>query len=410
MKSEPRRAQLASIALTTILAGLTSRAPAESPAVNSLVTNPSFEKSGPATLPEAWHGDPAVYAVDAKERHSGTSSLRYVNTDAARYRLCSQKVPLRAGWKCRFGAWVKTKEVQGAESGATICVEWQDARGKWLGGSYPHGIKGTHDWTHMEEVTRIPDDAATVTLACYVRRGMTGTAWFDDVELARIVDPPMQVIMRAPVYRGWIPAHSPEHAQVRVRLDLRDYDIHPEDVHVHARLCDARGTTLWESPALAGAKSLDVDVPTRNLAVGSYDLALRLTDPDGKEIQANHQRLQRLADDFHPRCRIDEHRRLLVDGKPFFPLGMYFSGVSEADFKTYSASKFNCLMPYEPPTLKQMDLAARYGLKVIYSVKDLYFGSAHCPATIHSEADEEPLVRARIRQFRENIRLCLPGI
>ena len=402
MKSVSQTTLVAIIALTTTLAGLASRAPAESPIANNLVINPSFERSEPAKLPDGWHGDPVVYAGDAQKRHSGTSSLRYANKDASRYRLCSQKVPARAGWKCRFGAWIKTKDILGAESGATVCLDWQDARGKWLGGSYPHGIKGTHDWTHLEEVTRIPEDAAAVTLACYVRRGMTGTAWFDDVELVRVIDPPMQVIMRSPVYRGWITSQSPKKGQVRIRLDLRDYELRLQDVQVEVWLDDARGAPLWESPPLAGAKSLDVDIPVRDLAVGSYDLAIRLTGPGGKELQTAHQRLQRLADDFHPRCRIDEHCRLIVDDKPFFPLGMYFSGVNEADLKTYSASKFNCLLPYQPPSIKQMDLAARYGLKVMYSVKDLYFGSAHCPPNIRSESDEEPLVRARVRQFRDH--------
>ena len=334
------------------------------------------------------------------------SSLRFVNMAADRYRLCSQKVQVRPGRKYRFGVWVKTKDIRGAESGATICLEWQDAKGKWLGGDYPHGVKGTHGWTHIEEITRVPQDAAAVTLACYVRRGMTGTAWFDDVELVRITDPPMQVIVRAPAYRGWITSEGPEQAQVRVRLDLRDYNLRPQDVRLRVGLRNASGATRWESLVQPGAESgsvLDVTVPVRDLAPGSYELELQLTaGPEGKVLQTSHQRLQRLPGDFHPRCRIDEHRRLLVDGKPFFPLGMYFSGVDEADLRIYSASKFNCLMPYEPPTLKQMDLSHRHGLKVIYSVKDFYFGSRYCPGAIHSEADEEPLLRARVRQFRDH--------
>ena len=113
-------------------------------------------------MPDGWHGDSSVYAIDTQQRHSGTSSLRFVNTAADRYRLCSQQVPVRPGWKCRFGAWVKTKDIRGAGFGATICLEWRDANGKWLDGSYPHGIKGTRDWTHIEEIARVPDDAATV--------------------------------------------------------------------------------------------------------------------------------------------------------------------------------------------------------------------------------------------------------
>ena len=280
MKSESRQI-LASIIVTTLLAAFAVHR-AESPILNNLVINPSFEQSGSASLPEAWHGDSSVYASDSQQRHSGTSSLRYVNTDAGRYRLCSQKVPVSKGWKCRFGPWIKTKDIRGAESGATVCLEWQDARGKWLGGSYPHGIKGTRNWTRLKKIARVPEDAVAVTLACYVHRGMTGTAWFDDVELTHIVDPPMQVIMRSPVYRGWIASHGPEREERVDCVDLRDYNVHLQDVRLHARLSDAHGTTLWQSPELAGAKSLDVDVPIRGLLFGNYDLAHAIDRPEWK--------------------------------------------------------------------------------------------------------------------------------
>ena len=49
---------------------------------------------------------------------------------------------------------------------------------------------------------------------------------------------------------------------------------------------------------------------------------------------------------------------------------MYWSSINEDDLKIYADSKFNCLMPYGSPSAGQIDLAGRYGLKVIYSVKD----------------------------------------
>jgi hypothetical protein len=373
-------------------------------AAANLVTNPSFEQSSRLAMPERWHGDRQVYAIDTEVHRSGKSSLRFTNTNPGRYVLCSQKVPLCPGWKCRFGVWVKTKDILGPESGATICLEWHDASGKWLGGSYPTGIMGTHDWTEIEETARVPENAASVTLSCYARRGMTGSAWFDDVQLIRITDPPMHVMLRKPVYRGWITAQSPENAQVRVQLNLRDYDLRPQEVQIHAQLRDSN-SKRWEStvqPKEGEAGVLDLSVPVRGLPPGPYDLELRLTGPDGKELQVAHQRLVRVADDFRPYSYVDEHRRLLVGGKPFFPLGMYFSTIQESDLKVHAQSKFNCLMPYGPPTQSQMDLAQRYGLKVIYSIKDWYAGSEYCPKFIRSEADEETQVRARVRQFRDH--------
>jgi hypothetical protein len=102
-----------------------------------------------------------------------------------------------------------------------------------------------------------------------------------------------------------------------------------------------------------------------------------LIDRQGEELFAIDHSLERVSDDFAPTCLIDQHRRLLVDGEPFFPLGMYWSSIKEDDLQIYAQSKFNCVMPYGSPNRQQMDLAERYGVRVIYSIKDWYAGSRH---------------------------------
>lgn len=372
----------------------------------NLVANPSFEQPGKASsLPEGWNGDPRVYNADAEVRRSGRLSLRFVNLDPKRYCLCSQRIPLRPGSKCRFSAWIKTKDITGNDSGASVCLEWQDKNGQWLGGRYPTGLHGANDWTCVEETTRVPEEAVSCSITCYVREGMTGTAWFDDVEVVRIVDPPMQAVLRSPVYRGRITDDGPAEAQVQVRLRLTDYDLKPADLRLEVRLRDAAGKVHWKStltdnPASGGL--FDLRVPVRGLPVGRYELELRLLGPGGKELQTVRHALVRVGDDFRPQCTIDEYRRLLVNGKPWFPLGMYFHDINEPDLKVYGQSKFNCLMPYGTPTREQMDLAQKHGLKVIYSIKDWYAGSQYRPASIRTAADEEPQLRARVREFRDH--------
>jgi hypothetical protein len=81
---------------------------------------------------------------------------------------------------------------------------------------------------------------------------------------------------------------------------------------------------------------------------------------------------------------------------------MYWSSINEEDLRLYGDSKFNCLMPYGSPNRGQMDLAEKYGLKVIYSIKDWYAGSRWCPSTIKTPDDEEPIVRNRVREFRDH--------
>ena len=336
---------------------------------------------------------------------TGKASLKYVNHDAKRYVLCTQRLPVQAGWKCRASAWIKTQNIAGDESGATICLEWQGKDGKWLGGVYPAGIKGTRDWTRVEAITRLPEDAASCSVACYVREGMTGTAWFDEMEVVRVADPPMHSVLLSPVYRGWIDPDSAKEVRLRVRWNLADYDIRPQDLRIRALLTGRRGNVLKEVEGhLKGSREgfLDLKVPLTSVWWGTYDLAVRLERPGGKELQVDHHRLVKWGKRPPSKCLIDEYRRLRVDGKPFFPIGMYWSSITPQDIEVYAQSKFNCLMPYGSPTKEQMDLAQKHGLKVIYSIKDWYAGTAGCPGFIRSEADEEPQVRARVRQFRDH--------
>ncbi len=374
---------------------------------DSLVENPSFEQAKPGSLlPGGWHGPVPVYSIDRDVRRTGSASLKYVNGDARRYCLASQKLNLRPGRKYRFSVWVKTVEMTGPESGATICLEWLGKDGKWLGGAYPSGVKGTADWTRVEGVTRVPEDAASFSLLCYVRKQMTGTAWFDDVEVVQVVDPPMRTILLSPSYRGRLSGTEPQSVRLRVRLDLTDHEVAAETLRVDVRILDKTGGEIVGQgsvcPSANAERPTDVVVPAKGLSAGRYAIEARLSDGGGNVLQTTRHSLNRVVGDFSPKTAIDEHRRLLIDGKPFFPIGMYWSGINEKDIEVYSKSKFNCLMPYGSPSQEQMDLAHQHGLKVIYSIKDWYVGSRYCPPSIDSPEKEEKAVRERVRKYRDH--------
>jgi len=112
----------------------------------NLVRNPGFENAA-----QAWSLPQTFTVVDGVAR-SGTRSLRLVNTNPATYLLARQSVPFQAGRRYRYGAWIRTREVKGDDSGATICLEWSGAQG-WIGGSYAEGKKGDRDWFHVEGPT-----------------------------------------------------------------------------------------------------------------------------------------------------------------------------------------------------------------------------------------------------------------
>ena len=374
------------------------------PAMPNLARNPGFEAPGPeAGVAEHWRGSREVYSRDDSVKHSGDASLRFANADPKRYVLYSQTVPCEAGRRYEFSVWVKTEGIDGEDNGATICMEWSK-QGKWAGGSYPKGIKGTSDWTLVKGLSRrIPSDVTGCTVTCYVRKGMTGAAWFDDVTVRRAADPILTTVLLCPPYRGRVVRGQTKHVRVRAGLNLFDYDLEPQQVALEAdvlsgatsvRSCPRQpvpGPTATLSLSAAGLPATDLSVRVR---------LVRVTD--GAILGVGTHALTHVAADLRPTVTIDPHRRALVNGEPFFPLGMYWSGINKADIETYADSAFNCLMPYGSPKPEQMDLAQEHGLKVIYSIKDFYFGTRYCPGVIKSEADEKREVLSRVRLHRDH--------
>jgi len=375
------------------------------PEETNLVENPGFEDLDANGRPAGWQADPAVYSVVESPAHSGSRALQYENTDAGRYVLCSCPVPFEVDRAFEVSGWVKTENIVGDDTGATLCIQWYDADTKWLGGHFPAGFKGTTDWQQLHSISgRVPEGAASCEVVCYVRQRMTGKAWFDDIELKLWREPPLTTLLTRPNYRGIL---RPGETDVEVQAELRlpDWGLAPADVVLRGWFVDGdgdrHGHVVEAAPAEASAS---VTLDASDLKPGAYEAVTELSPVEGGEaIATDRWRIRVPGKDAPPgTCTIDEHNRLLVNDEPFFPLGMYFGSVKEDELRLYAESPFNCLMPYGAPTQEQMDLAQSLGLKVIYSVKDAYFGSTWCPEPIKSVDDERPFVEAAVSKFRDH--------
>jgi hypothetical protein len=232
---------------------------------------------------------------------------------------------------------------------------------------------------------------------------MTGTAWWDDVSVRRVRARPLQVLVTSPGYRGLMLEPGRQTVAFRCRLDLADAGMAAEDAGIdYVLTAVGSGETVAAGSEVAGDKgdvAFSVTVP--ELATGEYTLQVSLVRVENGEAVATETRRLVRTDD-RPRSYVDAGNRLIVDGAPFFPLGMYWSGVEEEQLRLYAEGPFNCLMPYQRPDRATLDLADELGLKVIYSIKDFYHGTRWCPDFIESEADEEPWVRRTVRAFRSH--------
>ena len=375
-----------------------------------LVRNPGFEEGA------AGWSLPAAYSVVEDAAHAGKGCLRLVNADKSTYVLATQKIGARPGRMYRFGAWMKTQAVAGNDSGATICMEWYGEKG-YLGGAYPSGKKGDNDWYRVETTTGpIPKEATSISLALYLRKGMTGTAWFDDVTVERAYPPALDAALLKPNYRGRLAADARDQ-RVLVRARVGEYmegGVQAEKTRLTCTLLRGEEKVLAREVKRPKPGDIDISLDVRRLPVGDYRVQVELFLPDGKSLARREFDLRKVpAGAPQPRVWIDEHNRTLVDGKPFFPLGWYFGpGPGDKEYLPHldrvAATPFTTIMCYGinsggvEKVRTYLDALAARNLKAIYSIKDVYEGTAYFGKSVLGFSGEEAIVRGVVGAFREH--------
>lgn len=368
-------------------------------AQENAVQNPGFETTNAAGATVGWSASKPVYCFAEGVGRNTSRGLAFDNSDPTFYSFPSQKLTIKTGCCYAFEVWVKTENLKGDESGATVCMEWSGPDGKWLGGAYADGVRGTSDgWRKVHGFTRvIPTNAVRITVAPYARRGMVGKAWFDDLRVTRYY-PPLVSTVSASCYR-----HTAAGGPVTffAGLSLSEAGVTCEDVSGAFEIVDASGKTVRSvKPDTLASDYAKVCVNASGLPVGDYTVRFTLATHDGVSKGMAATRFQRVDKLPERKVFVDAHRRLIVDGQPFFPLGMYWGGVKEPELSTYAKGPFNCLMPYGSPTPSQMDACQAHGLKVIYSIKDFYSGTHWAPAGMKTEADELAEITKRVGLYR----------
>jgi len=333
----------------------------------NLVLNPSFELLEDGRL-IGWSVPEGMCRPDEGERRTGRRSLRFENKDPTNYKLVVQPLKLIPGRRYASVAWVKTLDVQG--EGAGICVEWKDEEGNWLGGVYPKCLSGTSEkWKPVGTIFKLPVEVngkrvASAQLVLYMRRGTTGVVWFDDVQVREMIEPNLKAMLIDPPYRGIIKAGEPQDIELELEVGSKG--------SLEIRL---DREVIGSAEVERGTERLKLHLPA--LKEGGHRLTLILLDKEGEQIGYDSIPLHaRSAEWFERTTYIDGRGRLIVEGKPFFPIGVYLGPTEEEHLRRLADAGFNAILCYGygsgSDPLGYMDRAHRFGLKVIYSVKDFF--------------------------------------
>ena len=340
---------------------------------------------------------PPAYSVMKGEGMNGTAALVYENHDPKLpYAFPKCAITLHTGVAYRVSAMVRTENLNpGKGRGAQLAVMCRAADGTGAGESYSAGVRGTEDWTRIEFITRpIRPEAVTCSLVAYCTPQSLGKAYFDDIEVEPYEKPAVGALMSS-AYRN-----TAADGVVRFRVGLAVPEKYAlGDVRGVFSYVNGKGkrTSVAVTPTARDRAGFELDA-TR-MKKGKGNVEFELFAPDGSSLGKASLEFDRPAKMPRRRVWIDNHHRLIVNGQPFFPLGMFTGNVYRR--AEYVKGPFNTIMSYPALDAVEMDFFHTNGIKVIYSVKDVYAAMAErAPSCVTSSAAENAYVQAKVDAFR----------
>ncbi len=328
-------------------------------------------------------GTPGLYV----ERPAENSSL-----------VVKQTLNLKPYTRYRASAWIKTEGVTGGRVGPL--AECWSADGKFGGGAYHNSACGDNEW-HKAEYTFVTGDTGVYhyNFGVYMPRNVGGAFWADDLYVGEDL---------AEWTFGMILPHKARIDTSGGKLEFTsriigkfDYPQTGEpDYAVHFTLQNTQGKELQQR--LVPLKNNRCTVDFGKLSVGDYRIAAKLVDLQNQYILNEQECPLQVIDRTAlikkapvGTCEIDGLGRAIVDGKPFFPVGMFVGQLNSDIIDNLAQGGFNAVVsyhfPYTADLASVLDYAQTRNMKYVASVKD----------TKNSKTLNEK-IRSRVEQFKNH--------
>lgn len=370
--------------------------------VASYSVKAGFEKTPDGTWLSGWEKS-ELFSLDNKISRDGRFSLKYHNSNPGAYASTFSNIGLDQGKRYKISVWMQSRSLTGAGKGAGVRLDFFDKNGKHKGEVCLDGAGGTvSEWKQYELITgKVPDGTMSGKLSCTVPQGMTGTAWWSDLSVIEY-QPSMLGAATTDCYRNETAGGSLL-VRAEVNFDSGQGSYLPEKLKGELKVLDSSNKLIMTVPQRAlNNDYVEFELDSNKLATGRYMLSCEVKVIGSSISDSSKCSFVKLAKQPSRMVYVDKYQRLIVNGKPFFPLGAYFSKVTDQDLRVYVKSGFNCVMPYCRPEQKEMDLLYKYGLKTFFNLKDMYYGTPWCPKDIQSRAGENEYIENKFGKFREH--------
>ena len=313
----------------------------------------------------------------------GSGGAELLKHDVKKPAYIANEFHIRGGRSYEVSAWIRTEDVRGSKSGAMVYAEVKDSDGKYMEGAeiYPRGSVGTRGWTRYGGVVNAPFSAEKIEAGVMLFAGAEGKVRVDDFSCVLLPDVPVKSVV-CDAYRN-----CTERGRLNVSALLGQEVSERKGYSGFFSLMNREGKKVLTAASSIGVERATAQMDLTKCAAGKYSVEFVLKDGNGKIAGRKGFPLE-IADRLPPRkVAIDSCLRTMVDGKPFFPLGMYSYDIDASDIDRYVEAPFNCIMSYRVPSNEQMDYFQRKGIRAIIGFSNYFYTLAKQFESIDDEYD-----------------------
>jgi len=277
-----------------------------------------------------------------------------------------------------FSAWVKTLTSNASSGGPILEIKCFNTTGRIIGIRRSLAVATGGAWQQVQLVTLIPINVATMRVTM-LNTSQTTYAWFDDISCMFPDEILFRTLIRQPQYRQTL--YSGQSRKIIVGAEIYDSTSHPaSSLAIRADLLDS-GAKVINSASLKTIvnkswQNLGISIPssaTGNITVRTR-LIVRATDAVLNET--NSQVV--ISSSALPQVYFDDNNRCIVNGTPFFPIGIYGNVTSTADLDHLNSCGINVILDTGmlSRSLSEqsdfLDALNSRNMKAIFPLKDCY--------------------------------------
>lgn len=326
------------------------------------VKNSSFELGG-----DGWNLPPTGWKVEAGAGRNGSRALVFDGTDLVSSRRPGQYLDVKPGKRYRMSAWLRAENLKckNPHNGITVFIEWFDAAGKFRDNTSMKAVQGNGGWVRHEVITpKVREGLVKCRLMPIMRLPISGRGIIDDIHMEEIVQEAVSGVWSG-AYRDQAVSGEVEFA---AGLNLPD-GVTPESARAVFSFAGSGGGTVDIAGKITGKDEARALIDVGKMAAGTNDVVCTLYS-GAKKLGSGKLSFVRLAKPVRRRVYYDRHHRMIVDGKPYLPLGLYCYHLSEKDLAAIAKTPFNCVMPYKfRYSDREFDMLDRSGIRLICDVR-----------------------------------------